>query len=281
MPSKKKQFNALETKRFAAEIRKNCIRALESAGSGHIGGSMSIADVLAVLYGDIMNIDPKNPQWEDRDWLVLSKGHCGPALYATLALKGYFDKEELLTLNKGGTNLPSHCDRLKTTGIDISTGSLGQGLSLASGVALGKRLQGIPGKVFAILGDGELQEGQNWEALMFIAHRKLTNLVTLVDNNRRQLDGYVKDICNEEDLGKKFDAFGFEVRRVNGHDVSALYEAISHEAGDRPVAIICDTEKGHGCCFAEFDGFNHYMPVSHEDAERAIAEIDRRLEAEL
>ena len=281
MPSKKKQFNALETKRFAAEIRKNCIRALESAGSGHIGGSMSVADVLAVLYGDIMNIDPQNPQWEDRDWLVLSKGHCGPALYATLALKGYFDKEELLTLNKGGTNLPSHCDRLKTTGIDISTGSLGQGLSLASGIALGKRLQGIPGKVFAILGDGELQEGQNWEALMFIAHRKLTNLVTLVDNNRRQLDGYVKDICNEEDLGKKFDAFGFEVRRVNGHDVSALYEAISREAGDRPVAIICDTEKGHGCCFAEFDGFNHYMPVSHEDAERAIAEIDRRLEAEL
>lgn len=284
MPSQKKPFDAKETKRFAAEIRKNCIRALESAGSGHIGGSMSVSDILAVLYNDILNIDPKNPHWEERDWLVLSKGHCGPALYATLALKGYFDPAELLTLNKGGTNLPSHCDRLKTVGIDISTGSLGQGLSLASGVALGKRLQGLPGKVFAILGDGELQEGQNWEAFMFIAHRKLNRLVTLIDNNRRQLDGYVKDICNEEDLGKKLDAFGFEVRRVDGHDVTALYEAL-RDAGDgnseRPVAIICDTEKGHGCCFAEFDGFNHYMPVSHEDAERAIAEIDRRLEAEL
>ena len=282
MPSQKKPFDARETKRFAAEIRKNCIRALEAAGSGHIGGSMSIADMLAVLYNDILNIDPADPQWKERDWVVLSKGHCGPALYATLALKGYFDPAELLTLNKGGTHLPSHCDRLKTTGVDISTGSLGQGLSLASGVALGKRLQGIPGKVYAILGDGELQEGQNWEAFMFIAHRKLTNLVVLIDNNRRQLDGYVKDICNEEDLGNTLSAFGFEIRRVDGHDVTQLYNAlINAGSGDKPTAVICDTEKGHGCCFAEIDGFNHYMPVSHEDAERAIAEIDRRLEAEI
>ena len=282
MPSPKKPFDARETKRFAAEIRKNCIRALEAAGSGHIGGSMSIADMLAVLYNDVLNIDPADPQWKERDWVVLSKGHCGPALYATLALKGYFDPAELLTLNKGGTHLPSHCDRLKTTGVDISTGSLGQGLSLASGVALGKRLQGIPGKVYAILGDGELQEGQNWKAFMFIAHRKLTNLVVLIDNNRRQLDGYVKDICNEEDLGNKLSAFGFEIRRVDGHDVTQLYNAlINAGSGDKPTAVICDTEKGHGCCFAEIDGFNHYMPVSHEDAERAIAEIDRRLEAEI
>ncbi|MBQ2307132.1 MAG: transketolase, partial [Clostridia bacterium] len=223
MPLQKKPFDARDTKRFAAEIRKNCIRALEAAGSGHIGGSMSIADMLAVLYNDIMDIDPAQPHRADRDWLVLSKGHCGPALYATLALKGYFDPAELLTLNKGGTHLPSHCDRLKTPGVDISTGSLGQGLSLASGVALGKRLQGIPGRVFAILGDGELQEGQNWEAFMFIAHRKLTNLVVLIDNNRRQLDGYVKDICAEEDLGNKLSAFGFDIRRVDGHDVTQLY----------------------------------------------------------
>lgn len=282
MPLQKKPFDARDTKRFAAEIRKNCIRALEAAGSGHIGGSMSIADMLAVLYNDIMDIDPAEPHRADRDWLVLSKGHCGPALYATLALKGYFDPAELLTLNKGGTHLPSHCDRLKTPGVDISTGSLGQGLSLASGVALGKRLQGIPGRVFAILGDGELQEGQNWEAFMFIAHRKLTNLVVLIDNNRRQLDGYVKDICAEEDLGNKLSAFGFDIRRVDGHDVTQLYRALS-DAGnsDKPTAVICDTEKGHGCCFAEIDGFNHYMPVSHEDAERAVAEIDRRLEAEI
>lgn len=282
MPSKKKPFDKRETMRTAAEIRKGVIRALEAAGSGHIGGSMSLAEILAVLYTDILNVDPKDPKKRDRDYVVLSKGHCGPALYATLAYKGYFDPSELLTLNQGGTNLPSHCDRLKTTGIDISTGSLGQGLSLATGVALGKKLQGIPGKVFAIVGDGELQEGQNWEAFLFIAHQKVTNLVTVVDNNRRQLDGYTADICDEADLGEKLRAFGFEVRRVDGHDVTALYEAFATAGeGSKPTAVICDTEKGHGCCISEIDGFNHYMPVSHEDAKRAIEDIDRRLEASL
>jgi len=279
MPSEKKLFDPRETLRVAAEIRKGIVRALEAAGSGHIGGSMSIADLLAVLYTDILNIDPQNPQWEERDWVVLSKGHCGPALYAALADKGYFDPAKLLTLNQGGTMLPSHCDRLKTPGIDISTGSLGQGLSLAAGVAMGKRLQHIPGRVFAILGDGELQEGQNWEAFLFIAHRKLTNLVVIIDNNRRQLDGYTKDICGEEDLGQKLDAFGFEVRRIDGHDITALYDALRTAGeGEKPVAVICDTEKGHGCCISEIDGFNHYMPVSHEDAARAIEDIERRLE---
>lgn len=282
MPSKKKPFDKRETMRTAAEIRKGVIRALEAAGSGHIGGSMSLAEILAVLYTDILNVDPKDPKKRDRDYVVLSKGHCGPALYATLAYKGYFDPEQLLTLNQGGTNLPSHCDRLKTTGIDISTGSLGQGLSLATGVALGKKLQGIPGKVFAIVGDGELQEGQNWEAFLFIAHQKVTNLVTVVDNNRRQLDGYTADICDEADLGEKLSAFGFEVRRVDGHDVTALYEAFATAGeGSKPTVVICDTEKGHGCCISEIDGFNHYMPVSHEDAKRAIEDIDRRLEASL
>ncbi|MBQ7446195.1 MAG: transketolase [Clostridia bacterium] len=282
MPSKKKPFDKRETMRTAAEIRKGVIRALEAAGSGHIGGSMSLAEILAVLYTDILNVDPKDPKKRDRDYVVLSKGHCGPALYATLAYKGYFDPSELLTLNQGGTNLPSHCDRLKTTGIDISTGSLGQGLSLATGVALGKKLQGIPGKVFAIVGDGELQEGQNWEAFLFIAHQKVTNLVTVVDNNRRQLDGYTADICDEADLGEKLSAFGFEVRRVDGHDVTALYEAFATAGeGSKPTVVICDTEKGHGCCISEIGGFNHYMPVSQEDAKRAIEDIDRRLEASL
>ncbi|MBP1586934.1 MAG: transketolase [Clostridia bacterium] len=263
----------------AAEIRKGVLRALAAAGSGHIGGSMSLAEMLAVLYTDVLNIDSSVPDMPERDYVVLSKGHCGPALYSTLAYKGYFPAEELLTLNKGGTNLPSHCDRLKTTGIDISTGSLGQGISLATGVAMGKKLQGIPGTVYVIVGDGELQEGQNWEALMFIAHHKLSNIVVIVDNNGRQLDGYTADICAEEDLKAKFEAFGFEAVRADGHDVRALYDAFcaASECG-KPAAVICDTVKGHGCSLSEIDGFNHYMPVSPEDAEAAIAEIDRRLE---
>ena len=279
MPSKKKQFNVKETMKAAAEIRKGVLRALAAAGSGHIGGSMSLAEMLAVLYTDILNVDPSVPDMPERDYVVLSKGHCGPALYSTLACKGYFPAEELLTLNKGGTSLPSHCDRLKTTGIDISTGSLGQGISLATGVAMGKKLQNIPGTVYVIVGDGELQEGQNWEALMFIAHRKLSNIVVIVDNNRRQLDGYTADICGEEDLKAKFEAFGFETQRADGHDVKALYEAFTKasECGV-PAAVICDTVKGHGCSLSEIDGFNHYMPVSPADAEEAIKEIDRRLE---
>lgn len=280
MRSEKKPFDPRATLGAAAEIRKGIIRALEAAGSGHIGGSMSAADILAVLYTDILDVDPEDPGRFDRDWLVLSKGHCGPALYAALANKGFFDPEALLTLNQGGTMLPSHCDRLKTPGIDISTGSLGQGLSLAAGVALGKRLRHIPGRVFAILGDGELQEGQNWEAFLFIAHRKLRNLITVIDNNRRQLDGYTADICAEEDLSQKLEAFGFDVKRICGHDVFALYNTFSAAGdGEKPLAVICDTEKGHGCCISEISGFNHYMPVSHEDAARALEDIERRLEA--
>ncbi|MBP5308513.1 MAG: transketolase [Clostridia bacterium] len=276
---KRCDFNAYETAKAAAEIRKLCIRSLASIGSGHIGGSMSVSDILAVLYTDIMHIDPKRPDDESRDWLVMSKGHCGSALYATLAYKGYFKKEELLTLNKGGTKLPSHCDRLKTVGIDISTGSLGQGLSLAAGVAYGKILRGIGGRVYAILGDGELQEGQNWEAFQFIAHRNVNNLITIIDNNRRQLDGYTEDICNPFGLKNKFEAFGLIAEEVDGHDVTEIYNALkTAENAQKPVVLVCNTEKGHGCNFAEIRGFNHYMPVTEELAESAAAEIDRRLE---
>ena len=272
-------FNEYRTAKFAAQIRKSCIRSLASIGSGHIGGCMSVSDILAVLYTDILNIDPDRPHEEARDWLVMSKGHCGPALYAALANKGYFKTEELLTLNRGGTNLPSHCDRLKTTGIDISTGSLGQGLSLAAGVALGKTMRGIDGRVYAILGDGELQEGQNWEAFQFIAHRNVKNLITIIDNNRRQLDGYTADICNPLSLKDKFEAFGLSASEVDGHDVSALYKALkAAENAQKPVVLICNTEKGYGCNFAEITGFNHYMPVTEELAASAISEIDRRLE---
>ncbi|NCA91657.1 transketolase [bacterium] len=265
-------------KKQAAEIRKLTIKAMAAAGYGHIGGSMSIVDVLSVLYYGIMNIDPNNPSKFDRDRLVLSKGHCGPALYATLANKGYFPIEKLTTLNANGTSLPSHCDRLKTTGIDISTGSLGQGLSLACGVAYGCRMQNLDNFVFCIVGDGELQEGQNWEAIQFIAHNNLNNLILIVDNNKRQLDGYIEEICKQYDLSEKLSSFGLKTFSVNGHDTKAIYNTlIEAKKSAIPAAVIFDTDKGHGCCFAEIDGFNHYMVISNEMSEMACCDIDRRL----
>ena len=272
-------MNVKETKAAAAEIRKLVIRAMESAGYGHIGGSMSLCDILAVLYTDIMNVDPRDSKKEDRDWLVLSKGHCGPALIATLAYKGYFDKEELKTLNADGTRLPSHCDRLKTNGIDISTGSLGQGMSLAAGVALGNKLAGIGSTVYVMVGDGELQEGQNWEAVQFIAHRQMDNLIIIVDNNRRQLDGYTKDICNPFSLKDKFNSFGINALEADGHNVRDIYDALIKAKEFRgPSVVIMKTEKGRGCNFAEIEGFNHYMAITKEMADDAVLEIDRRLE---
>jgi len=276
-------MNIKATMAAAAEIRKLTILSMASAGYGHIGGSMSICDVLAVLYMDIMNVDPNNSKKADRDWLVLSKGHCGPALYAALAYKGYFPREELMTLNADGTKLPSHCDRLKTNGVDISTGSLGQGISLAAGVALGNRMQCIDSMAYAILGDGELQEGQNWEAFQFIAHWQLNNLVVIIDNNRRQLDGYTKEICDPLDLRSKLMSFGLRVLEANGHDVREIYMVLckarqSSAAAIQPTAVILNTIKGYGCNFAEIDGFNHYMAVTPQMAVSAIAEIDRKLE---
>ncbi len=272
-------MNVKATLAAAAEIRKLTIMAMAAAGYGHIGGSMSLCDLLAVLYTDILNVDPQDSKKRDRDWVVLSKGHCGPALYAALAYRGFIGKEELKTLNQGGTKLPSHCDQLKTNGIDISTGSLGQGLSMAAGVSMGNKMQGIQSTVYAIVGDGELQEGQNWEAIQFIAHRRMDNIVILVDNNRRQLDGYTKDICEPFILADKFKAFGLEAYEADGHDVREIYEAIGQaKLSGKPTAIILNTEKGHGCNFAEIPGFNHYMVISPDMAESAMREIDIRLE---
>ena len=187
-------------KAFAAEIRIAAIEAIHSIGSGHIGGALSIADALAVLYGREMRYDPQNPKWPERDKLVCSKGHAGPAVYGTLALKGFFPYEELKTLNRPGTHLPSHCDRNKTPGVDMTTGSLGQGTSLACGMALGDKLRGRDSRVFLIIGDGESNEGQVWEALSFAAAKKLGNLVVLLDWNKRQLDGWTKDISPWETM---------------------------------------------------------------------------------
>lgn len=266
----------------AASIRKLTIMAMASAGYGHIGGSMSICDALGVLYEEILRIDPNNPLKKDRDWVVLSKGHCGPALYAALAYRGFFDEEELMTLNQNGTNLPSHCDRLKTKGIDLSTGSLGQGISLGLGAAMGNRIQGIDSYTYIILGDGELQEGQVWEGIQFAAHHNLDNVIILIDNNKRQLDGTTEKVCRQFHLYDKFSSFGMSTYEIDGHNTQEIYDTIKIAQKDkRPSVIILDTEKGYGCCFSETPDFNHYMVITKEMAEKAIVEIDRRLEIAL
>lgn len=266
------------TIRLSADIRIHTIRALEKAGFGHIGGSMSIADVLAVLYGGEMNIRPSEPDWPERDRFVLSKGHSGPALYAALALKGYFPMDWLDTVNQPGTRLPSHCDRLKTPGIDMTTGSLGQGISAAAGIALGLRLQKKDARVFCILGDGELQEGQVWEAATAAEHLKLNRLIVFVDENKRQLDGYVRDVCDTDPVGK-FRTFGWNAVRVCGWDTNAIRREIRAASAQKnaPSAIVLETEKGIGCCFAERERMNHYMVITREMADEAVAEIERRL----
>ena len=258
---------------FALEIRLALLEELKARGFGHIGGS------LAVLYGKVMNYRPDDPKWADRDKLVCSKGHAGPAIYATLALKGYFPKEDLKTLNRPGTNLPSHCDKNKTIGIDCTTGSLGQGTSQAVGMALGDKLKGRPSRTFLIVGDGEIDEGQCWEAAMFTAAKKVTNLTWIVDDNRRQLDGYTDDILPLFDLRAKFEAFGFEALRVKGNDVEALYDALTKAPADKPIAIIMDNIKGSGVKAVEDTPANHSMTVSAETWDSYIAAVKADLEA--
>ena len=264
---------------FAREIRKKTLYTIAKLGVGHIGGALSIVDILALLYGHEMKYDPKNPGTLDRDILVLSKGHAGPALYATLALKGFFPIDWLDTLNHGGTKLPSHCDRNKTPGIDMTTGSLGQGLSAACGFALGRKADGSRVKVFCIIGDGESNEGQNWEAAMFAAQYRLNNLIAFTDYNKMQIDGTTEQIMDLGDIEGKWRSFGWYVERSSGHDFSAMHEAISRsrfqgEKGDgKPSMIILDTVKGKGAVFCEGKLEGHNMPVSMEMAEQAIAAL--------
>lgn len=268
-----------ELKVFATEIRRETIRAIASFGSGHIGGSLSIADVLSVLYGDIMQIDPNNPNSPNRDWLVLSKGHCGPSLYATLALKGYFDIEELDTLNQNGTRLPSHCDRNKTPGIDVTTGSLGQGASSAAGVALGFKMKEQDSKVFLILGDGECNEGQVWEMVMFAKHHQLNNLITFIDLNHQQLDGDTKDILDMGDFTSKFESFGWFTQCVDGNDIGEIYSAVQKALNNKvdPSVIILDTVKGKGWSLIEGKAKVHHLPITEEQAREGIKEMDGKI----
>ena len=275
-------MNYDKLRRFASEIRINTLKELTYLGFGHYGGSLSVVEVLAVLYGEIMNIDPKNPNWEGRDYFVLSKGHAGPALYATLALKGYFKNEEIYTLNQNGTNLPSHPDRLKTKGIDVTTGSLGQGISIASGIAMSLKMDNKKNRVFVIIGDGEINEGQCWEAFQFISHNKLNNLVTFLDYNKQQLDGSLNDIINPISFKDKLESFGFKVITVNGANIEEIYEALKIRSSmdDLPLLIILDTKKGPGVNFIEKMNNSHHLRLT-DDLKEEIEKVIKNLESEL
>ncbi len=261
---------------FAEEIRVETLKEFAALGFGHVGGAMSVVETLAVLYGGEMRINPQNPQWPERDRLVMSKGHAGPALYATLALKGYFPPEVLKTLNQGGTTLPSHCDRLKTPGVDMTTGSLGQGISLACGLALGNRIQGRDSYTYLVLGDGECNEGQVWEGAMFAAHFKLSHLIGFVDLNKQQLDGSTKDVMDMGDMVDKFESFGWLTKKVNGHNVDEILDAIhaGKAQDEKPVMIILDTVKGNGCEFALQKFPNHHIAFKPEEIAPSIEKAE-------
>ena len=269
-----------ELRVFAQEIRVEALKTIGSLGFGHVGGSMSVVEALAVLYGDVMKVDPKNPRWEDRDWCVMSKGHAGPAMYATLGLKGFYPIENAYTLNQPHTNFPSHTDRTKTPGIDLTTGSLGQGMSTAVGAALGNKVDGRDNHTFVFVGDGECDEGQVWEAAQFAAHYKLDHLVCFVDSNKRQLDGAVDDIMSHgKGIGAKFDAFGWNVIDVaDGNDVEQVYDAVqaTYATEGKPTCIVLNTVKGKGCTFAEPSGAHSSQP-SKEQWDEAIKFAEEEL----
>ena len=262
--------------KIAKEIRALTIECIASIGQGHIGGSLSIVDALTVLYYKHMNVVPKNPKMEGRDRLVVSKGHAGPGVYAALAHKGYFPKEELLTLNRFGTNLPSHCDMNKTPGVEMTAGSLGQGLSCACGMALGSKLSQDNAYIYCIIGDGESQEGQIWEASMFAAHEKLDNLIVMLDYNKLQLCGYTEDVMSIHDPAQKWESFGFYVQSVDGNDINAVDAAITNAKQNKgkPSMIVLNTIKGKGFSYSENAGIdNHSMPISAEILQKAKEEL--------
>ena len=275
--------NYNEIKKLAKDIRISMLKMLLNLGFGHFGGSLSVVETLAVLYGAVMKIDPKNPNWEGRDYMVLSKGHAGPALYAALAIKGYFPKEELMTLNVNGTHLPSHPDRLLTKGVDATTGSLGQGVSLATGIAMAEKISGKDNRVFTILGDGELNEGQCWEAFQFIAHHNLNNLTVFVDYNKLQLDGTLEEIIKPFSLTEKFKAFGFDSVEVKGDDIEGIYNLLKdpRRENERPLAVILDTKKGQGVKYIENLKNSHHLRLTDEvkaEIEKAVAELEGEVE---
>lgn len=262
---------------MATTIREDIIKMLCEAGSGHPGGSLSCTDILTALYfGGVLKHDPKNPELEDRDRFILAKGHAAPALYAVLARNGYFDVDELLTLRKLGTRLQGHPDSKLLAGVEVSTGSLGQGLSIAAGVACGLKLANNPAYVFTLLGDGECQEGQVWEAAMFASHNKLDNLIAIVDRNGLQIDGKTGDVCDPSCIGEKFKAFGWEVSHVDGHDIPSIIDVLNSLKGadpDKPHAVMAKTIKGKGVSFMEGQVGWHGKAPNKEEADIALEEL--------
>jgi len=261
----------------AREIRKLSIKAVGRLGVGHIGGVLSICDVVAALFFEVMNIDPKHPDMEDRDRFVLSKGHGGPAVYAALAVKGFIDEKELDTLNRPNTRLPSHCDRRLTRGIDMSTGSLGQGFSAAAGMALAACMDRKDLYIYSIIGDGESQEGQIWEAAMLAGSRRLDHLIAFTDYNKMQIDGWTEDINGIDPLEDKWKAFGWHVQSIDGHDMSQILYAIrmAKSTKGKPSMIILNTIKGKGGYFCEGKLTSHNMPVTEEMWKKAVDLLDK------
>ena len=279
-------MNTLELQKQANEIRKGIIAAVHSAKSGHPGGSLSAADIFTYLYFEEMNIDPKNPKMEDRDRFVLSKGHVAPGLYAALAHRGYFPVEDLTTLRHVGSYLQGHPDMKHIPGVDMSSGSLGQGLSVAVGMALAGKMDEKDYRVYALCGDGEIQEGQVWEAAMFAGYRKLDNLVVIVDLNGLQIDGAISEICDPEPLDKKFEAFGWHVIKVSAHNFEELMAAVDEAKATKgqPTAIIMKSVKGKNVSFMENNAGWHGSAPNEEQYNQAIAELDeiiKGLEASL
>lgn len=271
----------LELKKTANEVRKSIVTAVHSAKAGHPGGSLSAADIFTYLYFEEMNIDPKNPKMADRDRFVLSKGHTAPGLYSVLAERGFFPKEDLVTLRHTGSYLQGHPDMKHIPGVDMSSGSLGQGLSVAAGMAAAGKFDKKDYRVYALCGDGEIQEGQIWEAAMWAGFRKLDNLVVIVDNNNLQIDGTVDEVCSPYPIDKKFEAFNFHTITINGNDFDELRAAFqeARETKGKPTAIIAKTLKGKGVSFMENAVDWHGKAPNDEQYEIAMADLEKVGEA--
>ena len=274
-------MNKLELQITANEVRKGIVTAVHSAKAGHPGGSLSAADIFTYLYFEEMNIDPKNPKKPDRDRFVLSKGHTAPGLYSALAQRGYFPVEDLKTLRHLGSYLQGHPDMKHIPGVDMSSGSLGQGISAAVGMALSAKLTNDDYRVYTLLGDGEIQEGQIWEAAMWAGHRKLDNLVVIVDNNNLQIDGSIEDVCSPYPIDKKFEAFNFHVINIDGNDFDQIRAAFkeARETKGMPTAIIAKTVKGKGVSFMENAAGWHGKAPNDEEYEIAMADLEKAGEA--
>jgi|LSQX01.2.fsa_nt_gb transketolase len=268
-----------ELKVISTKIRKHIIEAVYHAKSGHPGGSLSSADIMTVLYFNEMRVKPEDPDWEDRDRFVLSKGHCSPAFYGTLAEKGFFPKEEIPKFRQIDSFLQGHPSRGYIPGVDMSTGSLGQGISAAVGMALAGKIDKKDYYVYALLGDGEIQEGQVWEALMSAAHYKLDNIIAFLDHNGLQIDGKITDVMSPEPVDEKFKAFGWNVIIVDGHDIEALVDAVKQGKATqgKPTMIIAETIKGKGVSFMEDQAGWHGSAPNQEQRDQAIGELDKYL----